>query len=257
MLPSFSPPWGNTHQCKKPRILLLEVRPRENPDAAPFARILVEREATYKSEADETISEASIRLSYQLISSEYRGVNLDAGSFSGGYSKVFNRVSLTAASVSDGGGVFLDPEDLRGQRIGTYLMSEVVQWVQRWPDAEVNSVELVPWQANEQMNKVRRNQMYEQIGLRFDYIDGDERNRGYSRPMRTGDLTVVNTWKKNIRELNILEHLCDTQRRLEFVSNELRIQKMAARRFSQDYLKMEATPLRWALGVLLRKTTRG
>lgn len=36
-----------------------------------------------------------------------------------------------------GGELFLDPDELRGQRIGTYLMNEIVTWAQQWPEAPV------------------------------------------------------------------------------------------------------------------------
>jgi hypothetical protein len=48
-------------------------------------------------------------------------------SFKAFYKPLENEASQT------GGGVFLDLNDLKGQRIGTYLMFRVVQWLKQWP----------------------------------------------------------------------------------------------------------------------------
>lgn len=54
------------------------------------------------------------------------------------------------------GAVFLDLPGLDGQRIGTYLMNEIVQWVQQSPETTVNSIELLVGQAHGD-NKAWRN----------------------------------------------------------------------------------------------------
>jgi hypothetical protein len=48
------------------------------------------------------------------------------GEFRGCYSAVHNRVSVTASGVWEHGFVTLDLPGLEGQRIGTYLMNEIV-----------------------------------------------------------------------------------------------------------------------------------
>ncbi|MBN0147646.1 hypothetical protein JTL51_32530, partial [Pseudomonas aeruginosa] len=120
------------------------------------------------------------------------------------YSRHFNSVSLTSPSMSKGA-VFLDLPGLDGQRIGTYLMNEIVQWVQQWPEANVNGIELLAGQAHGD-NKARRNWFYEQFGLVFDYTDPEHRE-GRSRPMLAGALVKVETWRQNITEHRMLDYL--------------------------------------------------
>src|SRR5690606_42007148 len=58
-----------------------------------------------------------------------------------------NTVTLTSTIAWSEGGVFLDLPGLAGQRIGTYLMNEIVRWVQQWPSATVASIKLDAGQA--------------------------------------------------------------------------------------------------------------
>lgn len=55
-------------QRVKPRILVLEVRPRERPDGEPVAWVLIEREEIYQCDPkDGRVYEATIRFYYQHI----------------------------------------------------------------------------------------------------------------------------------------------------------------------------------------------
>ena len=84
---------------------------------------------------------------YQRITAKFSYRDGGKGRFDGSYSRNFNSVSLTSTSMSKGA-VFLDLPGLDGQRIGTYLMNEIVQWVQQWPETTVNSIELLAGQAH-------------------------------------------------------------------------------------------------------------
>ena len=117
------------------------------------------------------------------------------------------------------GAVFLDLPGLDGQRIGTYLMNEIVQCVQQWPEATVNGIELLAGQAHGD-NKARRNWFYEQFGLVFDYTDPEHRE-GRSRPMLAGALVKVETWKQNITEHRMLDYLAAVLYAEERATSEL------------------------------------
>lgn len=144
--------------------------------------------------------------------------------------------------------VFLDPEELRGYRVGTYLMSQIVLWVQRWPDAEVRDIELMIGQAYVE-NKLRRNRFYEQFGLVFDYSDG-ENKVGRSRPMLARQLTPVDTWQKNITERLVTDYLADLLQAQVRTAMALRQRTQAVELLSARLQRIEAHPMRWRLRTL-------
>lgn len=243
-LSSFDNGWREG-QSVKPRILVLEVRDKERPDDKVLGWVLVEREETYRRDPrDGTIYEASIRLSYQRITAKFSHRDGGKGRFDGSYSHNFNSVSLTSSSMSKGA-VFLDLTGLDGQRIGTYLMNEIVQWVQQWPEATVNGIELLAGQAHGD-NKARRNWFYEQFGLVFDYTD-PERREGRSRPMLAGALVKVETWKQNITEHRMLDYLAEVLYAEERATSELQARDRACTQLIAEQRRAEARPVLWAL----------
>ena len=90
----------------------------------------------------------------------------------------------------------------KGQRIGTYVLSRIVKWVKQWPDATVMPIHLVAY--NDTDNMRRRNRLWEQVGLVFDYEQA-EQHSGTSRAMIAKKLVEVVTWRQNIRESSPLE----------------------------------------------------
>lgn len=243
-LPSFDNGWRES-QSVKPRILVLEIKDKDRPDDKALAWVLVEREETYRRDPrDGTIYEASIRLSYQRITAKFSYRDGGKGRFDGSYSRNFNSVSLTSTSMSKGA-VFLDLPGLDGQRIGTYLMNEIVQWVQQWPETTVNSIELLAGQAHGD-NKARRNWFYEQFGLVFDYTDPEHRE-GRSRPMLAGALVKVETWKQNITEHRMLDYLAAVLYAEERATSELQARDRACAQLIAEQRRAEARPVRWAL----------
>ncbi|EEW1002827.1 hypothetical protein NJI34_41095 [Pseudomonas sp. S 311-6] len=243
-LPSFDNGWREG-QSVKPRILVLEIKDKDRPDDKALGWVLVEREETYRRDPrDGTIYEASIRLSYQRITAKFSHRDGGKGRFDGSYSRNFNAVSLTSTSMSKGA-VFLDLPGLDGQRIGTYLMNEIVQWVQQWPEATVNSIELLAGQAHGD-NKARRNWFYEQFGLVFDYTDPEHRE-GRSRPMLAGALVKVETWKQNITEHRMLDYLAAVLYAEERATSELQARDRACAQLIAEQRRAEARPVRWAL----------
>lgn len=243
-LPSFDNGWREG-QSVKPRILVLEIKDKDRPDDKALGWVLVEREETYRRDPrDGTIYEASIRLSYQRITAKFSHRDGGKGRFDGSYSRNFNAVSLTSTSMSKGA-VFLDLPGLDGQRIGTYLMNEIVQWVQQWPEATVNGVELLAGQGHGD-NKARRNWFYEQFGLVFDYTDPEHRE-GRSRPMLAGALVKVETWKQNITEHRMLDYLAAVLYAEERATSELQARDRACAQLIAEQRRAEARPVRWAL----------
>ncbi|HCB1922812.1 TPA: hypothetical protein MYQ54_004526 [Escherichia coli] len=243
-LPSFDNSWREG-QSVKPRILVLEIKDKDRPDDKALGWVLVEREETYRRDPrDGTIYEASIRLSYQRITTKFSHRDGGKGRFDGSYSRNFNAVSLTSTSMSKGA-VFLDLPGLDGQRIGTYLMNEIVQWVQQWPEATVNGIELLAGQGHGD-NKARRNWFYEQFGLVFDYTDPEHRE-GRSRPMLAGALVKVETWKQNITEHRMLDYLAAVLYAEERATSELQARDRACAQLIAEQRRAEARPVRWAL----------
>ena len=243
-LPSFDNGWREG-QSVKPRILVLEIKDKDRPDDKALGWVLVEREETYRRDPrDGTIYEASIRLSYQRITAKFSHRDGGKGRFDGSYSRNLNAVSLTSTSMSKGA-VFLDLPGLDGQRIGTYLMNEIVQWVQQWPEATVNGIELLAGQGHGD-NKARRNWFYEQFGLVFDYTDPEHRE-GRSRPMLAGALVKVETWKQNITEHRMLDYLAAVLYAEERATSELQARDRACAQLIAEQRRAEARPVRWAL----------
>ncbi len=245
-LPSFDNVWRDGKRIK-PRIQVLEIRDRTRPDQEAIAWMLVEREETYARGQDGTVNEAKIKLSFQRLFSERLYHRDRSDYFLGGYSKRFNTVSLTSDSLSSGG-VFVDPPEMRGQRLGTYLMSEIVQWVKQWPDASVNTVELIENQADVE-NRERRNRFYERYGLVFDYTD-PEHQAGRSLPMLASDLKVVESWKHNITEHRFHDYLSDLLREKEQAVSDLQGKKIAIEWLKTERSAAEQHPLRWAVKLL-------
>lgn len=241
-LPSFE------SQCRdgqriKPRIIMLEVRDRDTPDGRPIAWVLVEREEAYRrGDRDGSIYEASIRIYWETIGPRHSRRVLGNWFFGGSYSRGFGgdpSVSLVLGSV------FLDPAELRGQRIGTYLMNEIVMWAKQWPDATVRPIGLAAGQAQED-NKDRRNRFYERFGLVFDYQDPEHRE-GRSRPMLAETLTPVETWKANLREWDVRDYLAEVLYEDERLRHELLRRQRAIENLSSEIKNAEERPVRWAL----------
>lgn len=242
-IPSFDAGWRQRENIK-PRIVVLEIRDRARVEDPPIGWVIVEREEVYKRDPSGKICEASIRLSYQRITTRASSFENGHGEFNGSYSSHFNAVSLTSSSMSNGS-VYLSLPELNGQRIGTYLMNVIVEWVQQWPDASVNSIQLLSGQARGD-NKARRNRFYEQFGLIFDYHDSAQRE-GSSRPMLVQGLSVVETWKDNISEHRMFDYLAEQLSETESAQLKLGTLNHAFADLLAEQKKAEARPLRWAV----------
>lgn len=207
-LPAFDDAWRGKQRIKPP-VCVLEVRDRDKPDGEPIAWLFVQREESYRrddrKEYDGQMYEASISLSYQTIERKHSFRSPVSGSFDASYSRGFLEGEASVSLVD--GALFFDPIELRGQRIGTYLMNEIVLWAQQWPEARVRSIKLLSGQAQDD-NRARRNRFYERFGLKFAYSD-PEHEEGVSKPMPVKELTPVTSWEANIRERDPREYLAE------------------------------------------------
>lgn len=246
-LPSIDHHWIGGTRCA-PRIRIVEVRHRERPHGQPIAWLLLERQTTCRRGSDGATEAASILISYEVIDGNRAGLPPERGSFGGSYS-AFDGISLTSELGSGyRGALFLDPPRLRGNRVGTYLMNQIVVWAKRWPDARVASIRLLPHQAQDE-NRDRRNRFYEQFKLTFEYDDAS-RTSGHSRQMLARDLGTVETWKENIIEHNVLERLKFLLADQEHLRFHLDGRERAIREQRKVIERACAQPLRWALAEL-------
>jgi hypothetical protein len=251
-IPSFATRWRDGNPLK-PRIRIIEVHDQEQIDKEPIAWILVEREEVFQiDEGDKSIFRASIRLRYARILPKHSRYPASGGEFCGSYENtVFagEVASITSHDISKGV-VFLDPGELRGQHIGTYLMNEVVAWVRQWPEAIVQPVELVINQAQDG-NKDRRNKFYEQFGLIFDYTNS-RCEEGLSRKVPAGSLKCVESWRKNIKEVTVPEFMADLLYSKKWLEQDLERRKRANESLASELDRIRAKPLRWALGFFFK-----
>jgi len=200
-LPSFSPHFVDGER-RTPRLVILEVRPvRAAPSDSPKLFVLVERVEKTIRNSDGSVYSVSLDLVYRVLEPGHRQGAHFSSRWHGIYDVGRGAVSLT------GGSIFLEPDSLRGMRVGTYLMNEIVGFAKRWPRADVRLIELLDLQAQED-NKERRNRFYERFGLVFDYGDST-RVTGVSRPMKTGALRQVDSWKTNIIQRPVDEFIVE------------------------------------------------
>lgn len=251
MLPSFKTV-GLEPLYKKPRIQVLEVRDRERISGAPIAWLAIERveEAQRDSGEGPPISQ-SIRLYYELISSNKSYWPGCVKFFAGSYCKLTNSVSITSPDSSPGA-VFLSLDGLENQRIGSYLMSEIVRWVKQWPDANVQRVELTSLQAREEDKKLLRNRFYENFGLRFEFTDADC-TAGYSVPMKAKQLILEDKWKNNIRELSLQEYFSTTLSCIEKSEEKIFCLENKVKYLSEENLKWSSCTVSKAWYLYLSK----
>lgn len=220
---------------------MLEVRDRPNIDGEPIARLFVKRQETYRSDAtDGQICEASIHLSYQALEPKHSMRSSVSGSFCGNYSRRFLEGESSVSLVSEA--LFIDPAELRGQRVGTYLMNEIVTWAQQWPEATVKPITLLSGQAEEE-NRDRRNRFYERFGLVFAYVD-PERREGVSKPILVKELTPITSWEANIRERDPREYLGELLYERECMMTDASRRNMAIKSLSATLEDARNHPVR-------------
>jgi hypothetical protein len=244
-IPSFDRP--ENYLNSNSRILALEVRDRNKPDGDPIAYVVVEREEKYCTDNSGQIENASIVLYYDAITTN-QNFWQKPKYFKGEYSRSSGgkeTVSIT------GGSVLLDLPGLHGNHIATYLMHEILTWAKQWPGATVLPVYLSPVDARDDDNKKRRNRLYEQLGLKFNYVDTENRE-GTSSSKQVSDLNNVESWKKNIRELDVRECIAELLCKNESLKRDLSSNENVIQHLKDEIKRATAKPICWAL----RKTGR-
>lgn len=231
---------------------ILEVYHKERPKDKPFAYLLVEIKEKYEHspDGDKCVTKANIDIYYQKINL-YSSSSSGRKDFSGCYSKADNAVSLISSKVFKEGAIFVDPPDLRGQRIGTYLLNSIVNWVKQWPEASVDTIKLVEGYASPE-NKERRNWLYEQFNIAFDY-DDDSKKAGTSRAMYVDKLTPVDTWKENILEYDISDFLSKMLREKQDLSSELKSVQRENEILTAEIVEARSSPFFWAVRTFFQK----
>ncbi|EJH7013992.1 GNAT family N-acetyltransferase [Salmonella enterica] len=111
------------------------------------------------------------------------------------YRECFSSNTLQEIISLTGGSVFITNELYRGQRIGTWMMNEIVKWAKQWPNSEIVPITIGYGDAYKE-NKERRNWFYEQFGIKFKYHN-DRHEAGKSRPMKAAALNTVDSWDKS------------------------------------------------------------
>lgn len=109
------------------------------------------------------------------------------------------------------GFLVVDPVELRGLGLGTYLFTQVVLWAKQIaPHGDVQPIPLYAQQAEDEKARDRRNGFYEKFGLTFGYraVKGVERAEGSSLPMKVSDLQVPEAFPQ-IEKLSLAEFLQD------------------------------------------------
>lgn len=252
-IPSFLKPW-QAGEAGTPKIYILEVRKPDNTEAGPVAWLLVERQETVRyDERDNSVFEATIELAFMPIRSKYKRDDPFRASFTASYHTIGSDgpwISLTSHSYGHGA-VFLDPPELRGHRIGTFLMNEIVLWAKQWPTAAVNSIELLEGQAYNG-NRARRNRLYEQFGLTFDYRDSRNRE-GLSKPIVADLLRPVDTWKANLRVVKVDAFLGDLLNERRELVDKTKQQQTAIADLMHELGRARNHPVWWAIQKLWKR----
>lgn len=194
-------------------------------------------------DADEVLIRSEIRLKYEVIEpSRTHTSNLthddDPNVFAASY-------AAGAISLTNGEPLFLDPKELRGQRIGTYLMNEVVTWAHQWPHARVRRIRLLPGQADND-NKERRNRFYERFGIVFDYDDDSTRQTGLSRAMQAKDLSTVEPLEKNVLKHTLADFVGGLMLERNLLRQKLTKLEANQNRLSAQLKEARDYPVRWA-----------
>jgi hypothetical protein len=211
---------------------ILEVsRLDKKPEADPLI-VLLERSESVNN------GDHALYIRCTLISSYHESA---VSTFTGFYSSSQNRASLSNSSLLEGA-IFLEPSVLRGNRVGTYILNQIVLWLSQWPNAVVNSIYLSNMQSTFD-NKERRNRFYEQFGLVFEY-ESEEKEAGKSHKMPVSQLTPVDSWESNIKECKLNEFISDLQTSHELLQYENENIRRANKRLAAENIELSNRPLK-------------
>ncbi|MEL7968082.1 hypothetical protein AAG587_17065 [Vreelandella neptunia] len=243
-------------EAQRENLRVIQVRHRDTPNSeSPDAILMIQR-------IEQTIAHG-VRLTLRVkrIDSQ-RPHGSNEFCWAACYSQAgfgnAERVKLTDKECRSGGDVRMRLSGLLGNRIGTYLMTEIVAWAKQWPTAEVMQIKL-SWEdekpgAWDGMNVQRRNRFYEQFGIEFIPSETESSITARSKYMLANDLTTDDAeraWSLNIQEMNASDWLVEQQRQLEEQEGQLtKTKRMVANR-QTTIDRIEAHPYRYAACRLL------
>lgn len=231
----------------RPRLRVLEVRSRADDKGEPVAWLLVER-IERKDFYEGQVWKASLTLAYRLFAvCDGWQVDSRTHTFAASYSALHDIVNLTSSHVESEGAIFLDPLQIRGHRIGTYLLDQLVAWAKEQSEAARVAQFRLPVDTDDE-SQARRKRFYARFNIHFDDTDP-----GTSRPMRVGALQNASYWQENITELSLLEYL-EATRRTSFENHRALIEtRRAAREVGAELRSIYQRPVRWVASLLVRR----
>lgn len=216
-------------------------------DEIGYARIKIVE--NYQFNEDSSIAQSKIELRLKILKMNKQPFYEQQGEdfFSGSYNQTRRSVQITS------GFVILEkiPKKLRGCRIGTLLMDKVISWAKQWPEANVNTIELLAHDGGED-NKARRNKFYENFGITFEYTSNDKK-AGLSKDMKAQELVNHNSWEQNIE-------MIPSDKLVSFLfkkENDL-MRKIEGLQHTTEYFKgrirqAEDTPIRFIMPIIMWK----
>lgn len=237
----------------KPYILV--VRSRHDPSGEIITKLLIEPQETRKIGENGEVEKAQLRIRYRIIGAALPGARKQTYEFPACYDRncgESGRICLTGSNPFEGA-VFLDPEGLRGNRVGSFIMNKIVEWATSWPDAEINQIKLFSHQGHRK-NKVRRNRLYEQFGIKFDYTDHSHAE-GLALPMQARSLTPWTQLPDNLSVIGLEQFIDEQEKQLFSAQLDQKGQQIALRQLSLAADRSFAHPIWFAVTTIWTKHT--
>jgi hypothetical protein len=243
---------STTEGAPRENLRVIQVRHRETPNSeTPDAILMIQRIEQIVGQG------ARLTLRVKRIDTQRppEGNELEwSAAYSPSSSTDRERVRLTHGECRGPADIQMILNGLRGFRIGTYLMAEIVTWARQWPLAEVMKIEL-SWQdekpgAHDGNNKVRRDRFYEQFGIEFIPSETESQITARSKYMLAENLTTDDAeraWRLNIQKVNASDWLVDQQRKLEEQEGQIAKLKRKAASLQTTKDRIEAHPYRNAV----------
>lgn len=159
------------------------------------------------------------------------------------------RVSVSCLDPFRTGAVNLDLPEVRGWRIGTFLLDEVIGWLQHNAPstAEAAPLYLSRADAADVANRLARNRLWISHGFRF---SSDDPIDGPSQPITLGELRRVETWRENICVIELADAIRARHRAIDDLSDELKWTRHRLARVSQSHRRHRVLNYALGLGVL-------
>lgn len=242
-----------------PRIVMLDVYENEiSGENKPLFSLLLEKKESKST--SEFYGLDTLTISYRVLNiHEWQGY----GWFGASYDKNSNEFSIISDSYGSGA-LFLDPKQIRGYKIGTYIMNQIIIWAKHnYLDAKLKMISLSENQA-ETDNRERRNRFYEQFGIQFNYKN-EKRESGTSKDdILINQLNPVESWTKNIKEVTVPDYFINNLKNIDNQKQKILDLTRANEWLRQDneyywnenifqfiWRKLKPKIVYWALGSLI------